>query len=121
MRFLVYSVDTGEIKRLVSAGTTEGALIQVQSGEDVIPGTANDAAECIDLSTLNVVPRVDIPYSALGTTLSGLPNPTKIRVFDDYFTVTDGVADFNFAEPGDYTVIMRSPPYLDTEATIHVD
>ena len=54
----------------------------------------------------------------LGTAIANLPIPCTLTVNGQQHECDDGVADFEFDQPGTYTIAISSWPYIDAEVTV---
>ena len=120
--YTVYEPDSGRILRsgTCPAGTATG---QAMEGEVVLSGVAaSDALDFVDLSTESVVPRPEMPVTQSGQTLT-VPPGTEYEVRGPAFVAgtadATGTLEFEFADPGEYTVTLKLFPYLDAEVVIH--
>lgn len=121
MKVVVFDEASGEIIRTGYAPIGQVHL-QAGPGEDVIPGEADDTTQYVDLDTLAVASKPEMSVTVDGTVVVAPPG-VKFSVSGPAFT--EGVADgtgtlqFNFDEPGEYTVRLELFPYLPAEVTIH--
>lgn len=124
--FYVYDA-AGKIRRW---GACPASMVAAQAGagEFVRIGAANDALQYVDMADPDnplVRDKPPIPYTRTGNSLSGLPNPTLVKVrmegtpLKGEITVTDGALSVAADLPGRYVLtLISNPRYLETEITL---
>jgi hypothetical protein len=53
-----------------------------------------------------------------GMNITGLPNPSTVTVRGVTTVITDGTAEFEFGQPGDYEVLVQTLTQLDNTLTV---
>ncbi len=117
---LIFSKATGAIGAVISGHLLEGDYDPETEG--VLPATLSERELLHESYVLNdtVVSRPAFPVSQAGNTLT-VPPSTEYFVRGPATAegiTEDGVLEFEFAEPGTYTVTLRLFPYLDAEVTL---
>ena len=119
-RMLIFNKATGEIMGVISGHLLDGDYDPETEG--FLPTTLSDRELLHGSYVLNdtVLPRPALPVTQAGNTLT-VPVGTEYFVLGPVFldgVAEDGVLEFEFAEPGTYTVVLRLFPYLDAEVTL---
>lgn len=119
MKYAVFRKSTGELLAIGETPTEEAALMQADGDDqDVLLNVDADFSHYVENGILAYRP--GMPVSQRGTRLS-VPPGTAFSVTGPATTsgvTSDGVIEFEFAEPGTYTVTLRLFPYLDAEVTL---
>ena len=123
MRFVSYEIASGAILSVGVASSEEAALVQADDETGVILDVDASFDEYVVGGAIN--PRPLLPVSQVGNTLT-VPSGTEFSVRGSVSldgvaedgVAEDGVLEFEFAEPGTYTVVLRLFPYLDAEVTL---
>lgn len=108
-----YDTATGAI---TEAGTMQRIvfdLLTIDQGEPYLQATGDIDSHYVDLATKAVMPKQAGAAVLNGQRLTNLPQPATIDIEGQIYTVTDGVADLTFDEPGTYTVTVRAVRFLD--------
>lgn len=121
INYVFFETATG---RILQIGSMPSSMLGLQEG--FVPSTTT-VLETDDLASLYtdyilngaVTPRPVNPSTLSGMTISNVPNPSGVTVGTDApVTVTDGVVDLSFTQPGSYTVQVQSWPMLDAVFTV---
>lgn len=118
MRFVSYEIASGAILSVGVASSEEAALLQANDETGVILDVDASFDEYVVGGAIN--PRPLLPVSQVGNTLT-VPSGTEFSVRGPVSldgVAEDGVLEFEFAEPGTYTVTLKKWPYLDSEVTL---
>jgi len=117
MKYTVYFTESGEISKVCECPENM-ITFQLSDGESYTTGGSSDTVDYVVNGA--VTPRPEMPVTVTGTTLN-VPLGTEFSVRGPATAEgvsDDGVIEFEFAEPGTYTVLLRNFPYLDTEVTL---
>ena len=120
--FVVYKEATGEITKFAS-GSLEFAELQVEAGEALLPCEAPERRG-VYVYQGEVTPRPEMPVQITNQTVTVPPSTEfNVRGPAELSGQADetGVLEFEFDEPGEYTIELRCFPYLDKEITLHAD
>ena len=118
MSWVIYQESTGRIERLLMNTREEDVPHQLSLGEAYLQAEADDLKDYVADGVLT--PRPELFYTVVGHRLTVPPN-TEFSVRGPASlegSTEDGVLEFEFAEPGTYTVTLRLFPYLDAEVTL---
>lgn len=116
MNIAVFKTSTGQFVFIGSVPTVEAAAMQPDGPDEEvlldIEATFNDYV-------LNgaVTPRPEMPITQDGNTLT-VPAETEFSIRSPVLAhgiSDDGVLEFEFSEPGTYTILLIKWPYLDKE------
>lgn len=119
--FTVYACETGKV-HWVGSCRPEDVELQVAglSGRCVLAGVELKSGEYVDPNDGMPKLRPEMPVTQDGNTLTVPPN-TEFQVIGPAETsgvTEDGVLEFEFSEPGTYTIKLSNFPYLDTEVIL---
>lgn len=111
--FTVWDSRSGEVVRI---GNCPDSMVENQVRSDapwerVCPGKIDYEAKWHDGSKW--ASKRIIKPKVRGTTVSGLPVPSTCFVESDSYVIDDGVADFEFGQPGVYKVRITSPGHKE--------
>jgi hypothetical protein len=118
MNFSLYEMESGRIVSVGSATSEELALAQAGDGQGILLGDGLSLSGYVVSGQF--VPRPEFPVSQFDNTLH-VPPGTEFSVRGPASmagVAADGLLEFEFAEPGTYTVTLRKFPYLDREVTL---
>jgi len=118
VRWVIFHQGLGVITRVIDAPALSMAQLQLQPGEGLLEGDADDRANYVLDNA--IVPRPEMPVEVSGNTLS-VPAGTEFSVRGPAFMsgiATDGVLEFEFSEPGRYTIHLANWPYRDAEVLL---
>jgi len=118
MNFLIYWIGTGRVERVIFAPSSEYAELQLVPGQGFVQGTGDDTTHYVLNGAVTLRP--EMPVSQFGNALN-VPPGTEFSVRGPASmdgVATDGTLEFEFAEPGTYTVTLRKFPFLDREVTL---
>jgi hypothetical protein len=115
MNFVVYD-DAGRILR---SGSCMEMDFEAQAGPDEFIIEASGSDESDYVASGNVVSRPLLPVEVSGKTII-VPSGTVFTVLSPRMSgiATDGVLEFEFSEPGKYTVHLSNWPYRETEVIL---
>jgi hypothetical protein len=86
--------------------------MQARGGNWIIGGPAPPLNSRVNVVTKTIEPKTECPAVIDGLSLRGLPVPCRVIVGFDQHQIDDGVADFDFDQPGQYDVIVESATHL---------
>jgi len=119
VNYAVFRKSTGELICIGETPTEEAALMQADGDDqDVLLNVDADFNQYVENGIL--AHRPSMPVSQIGTRLS-VPPGTAFLVTGPATAsgvTSDGVIEFEFSEPGTYTVVLKKWPYRDAEVTL---
>lgn len=112
---VVHFVEYKPSGEILSAGMMAIGYLEDMQAEgrniifvDTIPSLPNSR---VNTSTNEVEPKPNCPAVLNGTTLTGLPVPSRVTVLGQTYEVGDGVLEMEFTTPGVYSVTVESPVF----------
>lgn len=113
--FVLYD-DDGVIHRVISFDT---------GGLNLIPGSADDETERVDLESMAIVPKLEMAPIAtvdgMAVTLSGLPDGALVDAGEIQATAETGQAELVFKSPGEKAIRITAKHHLKHRLVVHVD
>jgi hypothetical protein len=124
--FVIYDKTTGVVAKYIRGVITEYDWDPATQGYIVMtPPVPSLYGKIVDLDTLTVVPKTDIPYTTSGTAVSDsvtefivgdLPDGT---IYEEE-VIADNSLELTFDTPGEFVIELTNPLYSPTAITVDV-
>jgi hypothetical protein len=113
-------VEADSTGKIIVTGTIPPSMIALQkppAGGSVVEGAGNPATQYVANGA--IVARPANPSTLSGMTISNVPHPSTVTIAGaNPQTVTDGVVDLSFTQPGTYAVVVSAWPMLDATFSV---
>lgn len=113
-------VLTDSSGKIIQWGSMPYSMLALQvppTGGSIVEGEGTSTTHYV--SNGAITSRPANPSTISGMTISNVPSPSTVTISGvNPQTVTDGVVDLSFTQPGTYTVVVAAWPMLDATFSV---